>query len=209
MWSHTVWATAMRHWLKTQSTQRLIWSATAVWHCETRTTPLSSSGVWVTRQASARTSRLATAGSESLTHHAQFTTSVPRVTTLQILYARCMPTLTGVKTTSTTPPRSLLSSVSTLTQWVTRWVASRSTGILSVSIQTIRVASSGTSWIRQWHVTRLTARCRSSMAATTTTTTQPTTHSTATVSSQPTAHLTLTPTRCVASTSLSGQMPLI
>ena len=81
-------------------------------------------------------------------------------------------------------------------EWVTRWVASRSTGTSSASIPSIRAATSGTSSIRVCATrARRRARRSSPMVATTAAIPLATITSTVTVSSPPTADSTRTPMR--------------
>ena len=126
--SHTVWVIRRRLWRKFQASRRLTWSAIAVWCSATVTTHQSSFGVWVTRRALVLTSRNVTIGLRLRTLHVPFTTSVPRVTILPILCARCMLHTIGARSTLQTILQSPLSSASMLTLWVTLWVASRSIG---------------------------------------------------------------------------------
>ena len=129
---------------KNPSTTRHTSSATSTMCRCRRITPASSSGALATKLAMARTSRMPTMPSRPSTRAVPCSMSRRVRTARPTSSAPCTMATTVANATARVIIPVLSSSANTLTQWVTRWVASTNTGASSASTPSTRAVSSGT-----------------------------------------------------------------
>ena len=98
--NRTVWVMAKRLWLKWPATRRLIWNETNVTSNVVSTILASSSGHWVTKQATAITSWLATNGLRRKTLAVRANTNKQDRRIIPTYFVRCITDIQPWKSTA-------------------------------------------------------------------------------------------------------------